>query len=263
MQSKSSFLRPCRLFIAILLFCTLLCLQITAEAPSDAILPFTEDVGEQYIDRMIFIGESTTSHLKSRGVLSEGKATERVWSKNDNTRTLSSRTLSEPINIPERLCGMTLSEAFRAEKPEYAVLSFGLNGLSEFVKAPDRFADNYNRLIDAILEASPGTRIILQSIYPVTCARDGEENPFPDIDAANRDILLLNRTIEELAAERPERVRFCDTASVLRTDTGALKDIYSNGDGIHLTEQAYREILYYLRTHAWVGNQDIERKTDR
>ena len=34
----------------------------------------SEDMGQEYIDSFVFLGESTTYHLKSRGVLTDGKA---------------------------------------------------------------------------------------------------------------------------------------------------------------------------------------------
>ena len=39
---------------------------------ADALLSPCEDKGMSYIDSFIFLGESTTYHLKSRGVLSGG-----------------------------------------------------------------------------------------------------------------------------------------------------------------------------------------------
>ena len=37
----------------------------------------------------------------------------------------------------------------------------------------------------------------------------------------------------------------------LRDADGALASPYDSGDGIHLTNAAYKKILFYLRTHAW------------
>ncbi len=214
------------------------------------ILDETEDAGMEYIDQMIFIGESTTSHLANRGVLTDGKETEQVWSKADNTRTLSSKTTSEIINYPPRVAGLTIADACSKIKPDYVVLSFGLNGCASFVAHKNMYLGNYGALIKAIRQASPDTRILLQTVYPITAPKEGATSPFSDIDVVNQSIALLNTWLPEIA-EAYDNVRICDTATVLCDPSGRLKDCYNNDDGIHLTADAYRAILHELRTHSW------------
>ncbi len=223
----------------------------TSGEPVSIEMGTTSDRGMTYIDGMVFIGESTTSHLVNRGVLTDGKDTLQVWSKSDNTRTLSSKTTSEIINVPSSVSGLTIAQACAAEQPEYVVLSFGLNGSSEFIKNNcASYKSNYNALIKAIQTASPNTKIILQTVYPITAPKDGSVGAFPDIDTTNRNLSILNHALSEIAATHTN-VRVCDTASVLRNGSGRLTDSYNDGDGIHLTASAYEAILYYLRTHAW------------
>ena len=219
----------------------------TAVTPPDSVMGETADFGTAYIDKMIFFGESTTSHLVSRGVLSGGTDTAQVWSEASGTRTLSSKITSQIINTPERVKGLTIAQACEQEKPAYIVLSFGLNGISEFIKNKSAYVDSYNLLISTIRKASPQTRIILQSIYPIA-----EDNTTFSVDAltVDRYILTLNTWLQEIA-EANENVRYCDTASVLRNEFHALHPAYDSGDGIHLTKNAYEQILLYLRTHGW------------
>ena len=126
-------------------------------------------------------------------------------------------------------------------------LAAGVNGLDGFVREPSRFTESYRALIDGVLAVSPDTRILLQSVYPVASAigLDG------DVDAQNAAIRRLNEQIEALA-EQWEATRYVDTASVLTGGDGRLLSQYDSGDGIHLTNDAYRQILSYLRTHAWI-----------
>ena len=207
----------------------------------------TADYGMAYIDEMIFFGESTTSHLASRGVLSGGKDTLQVWSEASGTRTLSSKITSQIISTPEPVRGLTVVEACAQQKPAYMVLSFGLNGIGQFIKDRQSFVNAYSGLIRAIQAASPDTRIILQSVYPIS-----ESNNTFSVDGltVNRYILTVNGWIEELAKTH-ENTRYCDTASVLRNELNALIPAYDAGDGIHLTKEAYEAILLYLRTHGW------------
>ena len=214
--------------------------------PQAVMLDATADAGMAYIDRMIFFGESTTAHLRARGVLSDGKDTKQVWADASGTKRLSSKLTSETVVYPPTGESLTISQACALEKPDYIVLSFGLNGLSDFIANKSAYVNNYGKLIQAIQSASPDTKVILQTVYPVCQAGNFAE----DVETLNQYIMKLNEWLPEIAAAY-ENVRVADTASVLRSDANALISAYDNGDGQHLTADAYLEILSYLRTHAW------------
>ena len=218
----------------------------TQVSPQLVTMAETPDAGMEYIDAMIFFGESTTAHLRARGVLSGGTSTRQVWADASGTRMLSSRTTSEPITYPETGEALTIAEACERAKPEYLVLSFGLNGITGFVANKTSYVNSYNKLINAVKQASPNTKIILQTVYPV-CRADGFT---VDTATLNAHIQTLNSWLPEIAAAH-ENVRVADTASVLYNSEGMLAASFDNGDGIHLTRSAYEEILAYLRTHAW------------
>ena len=218
-------------------------------SPAEVILGETSDAGMEYIDKMIFFGESTTAHLRSRGVLTGGTKTQQVWEDlSSGTKTLSSKLLSETIDYPPTGEKLTIPEAVEREKPDYIVLSFGLNNISSFIENKTLYVNNYQKLIRAIREASPETKIILQSVYPVTedCSAWGVGG-----SVISEYTRTLNEWLPEIAASF-DNVRFVDTASVLTDEDGCLLPSYDfNGDGIHLTTAAYEQILAYLRTHAW------------
>ena len=217
--------------------------------PAQVTLEETADAGMEYIDKMIFFGESTTSHLRSRGVLSDGKDTHQVWEdRSSATKTLTSKLLSEPIDYLPTGERLTIAQALEKEQPAYVVLSFGLNNITTFINNKSSYINNYNKLINAIHQASPNTKIILQTVYPVTAACNAWAESGREISDYTR---TLNQGLLEIAASH-ENVRVADTASVLTDANGCLDSVYDvSGDGIHLTTAAYEEILYYLRTHAW------------
>ena len=222
--------------------------DLPVSTPShDPILEETADAGREYIDKMIFFGESTTTHLRSRGVLSGGTATHQVWADSSGTKTLSSKLLSEPVIYPPTGESLTISQALAQEQPEYMVLSFGLNNIVHFASNKSTFVNNYNKLINAITQASPDTRIILQSVYPVSAACDDFSVDGATVCSYTE---TLNEWIREIAATHAN-VRFVDTASVLKAADGTLLSTYDVGDGVHLSTDAYTQILLYLRTHAW------------
>lgn len=205
-------------------------------------LPETADAGEAYLDRMVFFGESTTTHLSARGGLSRRQ----VWSDQSGTRMLSPRVALDPVVDPATGNPISLGALCAREQPELLVLSFGLNGAVYFLEHKEHFLSCYRGLIDAVQTASPSTHILLQTVYPVSRA-----DAFSvDVDTLNSYLQEINAWLCELSRDR-ENVRIVDTASVLRDSDGRLRAELADADGIHLLPAAYTEILQYLRTHAW------------
>ena len=213
----------------------------------DALLSPCEDKGMSYIDSFIFFGESTTYHLKSRGVLSGGKDTSQVWANESGTMKLDLSIDKQKIIYPETNELLTVGEAAARKKPEYILFTFGLNGAVQNVKmGEDYFKTCYKKLISAIRSASPSTTIIIQSAFPVAENMDMSAYSI-DLKTLNEYIDLQNRWAYSLACE--EDCKYLDTSSILKDKNNNLKIEYQIGDGHHLTTEAYRQILFYIRTH--------------
>lgn len=206
----------------------------------------TADMGQAYQDSIIFVGDSTTAHLRSRGVLSGGTQTGQVWVPADNTLLLDFNITKKKIVYPATGIEMTIAEAAEEEKPAYMILTIGLNGITSFVNNKNLYQNCYGNLIDAIKEASPETKIMLQSVYPVAA---NQKTFTADAVTLNGYIDILNGYVKELAEAK--EVRYLDTNSALKGSDGLLPESYQNGDGIHLTAEGYRVILDYIRTHGY------------
>ncbi len=211
-----------------------------AEHP-DAVLPETEDAGPDYIDKIIFLGDSTTYGLKAYSMLKDGRSTTQVWTPTNGTLTLSQANTSL-ILYPDTGEEITIKEAVKAKQPEILVITLGVNGVS--FMGEEYFKVEYGKLVDSIKDASPDTKIILQSIFPVA-------RTYAQLKSINNEkIDAANKWICELADDKD--VKYVDTNSVLRDDEGWLPEDYHNGDGIHLKENSFTIELNHLRTHAWV-----------
>ncbi len=256
--------RSLSLLIASCFICTLLA-SCTDQAPqSDATSPTDSDIsavmsttpslectdrGQEYINSFIFLGESTTSHLKSRGVLSGGTATTQVWSTKSGTLMLDTSTAECRIVYPETGEELDLSTAMSKKKPKYMLLTFGLNGATANVsKGEEYFKFCYGKLINTLHSASPDTVIILQSCFPIAENMDMSGHSV-DVVTLNGYIDILNGWTRELAAERS--LGYLNTCEVLKGADGFLIKEYQVGDGYHLTREAYVEILKYIRTHTY------------
>ena len=220
--------------------------DLTADASPKNTLGETSDKGEEYIKKIIFVGDSTTYHMIARGVLPDGKNTTQVWCPSNGTLLLSSDVTSLKIVYPDTDAEMTIAEAAALKQPEYMVLTIGLNGSHTFTEGIYKGA--YGKLIEAIRAASPETKIILQSVFPVA----ENETAWKSLSPAELNLRIdqINSWAQELTLKYPN-VRYLDTQSVLRDEQNYLKRSYEAGDGIHLTEEGYRAILLYIRTHAW------------
>ena len=199
----------------------------------------TADAGQAYIDKLTFLGDSTTYGLKAYSMLSGGQNTTQVWTPSSGTLTLS---FYETATIVTPNGEMLIKDAAAAYQPEYLVITLGVNGVSFMDEAS--FKDCYTKLIQNILAASPNTKIICNSIYPNMTSY----KYYGDIN--NENITRANGWIQDVAAATG--TKYSDTCSVLKDGNGALRADYCNGDGIHLNPAGFTAVLNYLRTHAYL-----------
>ncbi len=219
---------------------SLLCaMTVSAQAARGELFVFSK-TQEDALSGVFFFGESTTAHLsRTGGVLDTDAHRGKVLRDESGTRCLDMRILSSPVFYNgEKL---SFAEAVERAQPRVLVLSFGLNGIMRWSRDSESSLRNYRALINGILSRSPSTKILLQSVYPV-----GENTSFAlSVKDLNEQIKNLNTHISALAKEY-ENVDYVNTAALLADPSGALNAIYDNGDGIHLTNEAYSIILRFL-----------------
>ena len=221
----------------------------TSEEEPPTVLEKSEDMGKDYIDSFVFFGESTTYHLKSRGVLSEGVNTKQVLADRSGTAILDGSTADMTVVYPESGELIPFREAIGRKKPQYLLLTFGLNGATAKVKRGEGyFKDCYLKLINAVRSASPDTKIILGSCFYVAENMDMSRYSVT-LDGLNECISTINSWTLELC--RDEGLRYLDMNEVLTDENGRLRLEYQVGDGHHLTKEAYVKIIEYIRTHGY------------
>lgn len=211
----------------------------------DTVLAETADAGQAYIDKLVFLGDSTTYGLRAYKMLAGGKDTTQVWTPKIGTLTLSQASFAT-IVYPETDEELTIADAVAKKKPEYLVITLGVNGVA-FMKE-DYFKSEYKKIIDSVQTASPDTKIICQSIFPVA-------KTYARLESINNELIdAANKWICEIAAECG--VKYLDTNSALRDADGWLPEDYHNGDGMHLQTNSFTIELNNIRTHAWPGEAD-------
>ncbi|NLV85989.1 MAG: hypothetical protein GX025_02030, partial [Clostridiales bacterium] len=209
---------------------------------STAILPPTEDAGQEYIDNITFLGDSTTYGFIFYESLAGGRNTKQVWTGFDGTMTLSFQD-SVLIKDPEDGTGRTIRQCAQLRKPDFLVVTLGLNGIS--FMGEEYFISEYKSLITDIKALSPETTVVLQSIYPIS------QNYIYWGSITNDMVTRANSWVLQIAEETS--CPYLDTYSVLAADDGSIKRQFESGDGIHLSPEGLDTVLEYIRTHAYIS----------
>ena len=217
--------------------------QIDTSSP--ALLRGTADMGQEYIDSIIFLGDSTTYGLKAYAVLTDGKKTKQVWTPSNGTLTLSYQGFVD-IWYPDDDVEISIRAAVERKKPEHMIITLGVNGISFMDK--DYFISEYTDLVTSIQKISPDTQIILQSIFPIASNYEYQK------DINNVKICDANTWI--LSVAEATGVKFLNTYTVLIGDNGYMNDKYQNGDGLHLNGDGFGVVLDYIRTHGYAATED-------
>ena len=209
--------------------------------PPPVTLGETEDMGQDYLDAIVFYGDSNTNGLRLLELLPGGYGTDQIWTPMSGTLTLSNQSIAT-IVYPETGEEITIAEAVKRAQPEYLVITLGVNGVS-FMNE-ESFTKEYTDLVQTVQKQSPNTKIILNSIYPVASNYDKLES------INNEKISAANQWIRAIA--QATGTRFCNSAPTITGSDGFMDPDCGNGDGLHLSSAGFLKILQYMRTHAYL-----------
>ena len=210
---------------------------------SSAALGETPDYGQFYTDTIIFLGDTTISQMRDQNALSGGEETAQIWTDEDGSLPLASNIDKTEIVIQGLGKSAYIADAVAEISPQYLLITVGLeNGVRYCTE--EQFKEYYTKLIVAVKEASPDTKIILNSIFPVSKKYERKTSGISKekIDTANAWIL-------EIASE--QGVKYLDSATALKNKKGYLDAKYDSGDGLHLNAEGYAQFLNYVRTHGY------------
>ena len=191
------------------------------------------------VDRMTFFGDSTTAHLALRG----GIPQERVWSGVGSTVLFETVNAVKCVHLQKENRDLSLAEAVALKKPRILVITVGVSGGAGRLTR-ESFVDIYRELLLSVQNASPETKILVQSLLPLS---DRSVKHYKRL--TKEAVLQANVWLRELCEEM--RIPYVDThAKLIDPDTGYLKPEYQNDEYMHLTAAAYEIILENLRSYA-------------
>ncbi len=200
---------------------------------STALLTETADAGTDYLNDILFLGDSNTVRLYNNGLISlqqfcakEGIGTQVAL----NEGIVTFKRDSNHYTIPQAVAMM---------KPRRVVMTFGTNDTGMEVSD---FIAHYTALIQAIQQSYPYTDIIVNTVPPVPA----DHSNYPHMDQAKIDD--FNMALLEMCEQLG--VRFLNSAEALKGSDGyGIADYYTSGD-IHLKSAGLKAVLNYIRTHA-------------
>ncbi|QJB36388.1 hypothetical protein HF324_00300 [Chitinophaga oryzae] len=124
-------------------------------------------------------------------------------------------------------------------RPERLFILVGTNDLNKHMPAASIVA-NYRRIINAVQEASPHTRIYVQSVLPINNQLIGRQY----YSGTNEQITALNTMLKAMAADA--HVTFVDVYTSLLDDAGQMDARYTY-DGLHLSGEGYLKWVQLLK----------------
>ncbi len=202
----------------------------------------TPDAGQEYIDKIVFLGDSTTFGLSAYGLV---PATQ-VWTDSIGTMSLFNWEL-DPIAYydpasPYTAESLMIPDCAARRQPEYLIITLGINGIALLDEG--QFRDYYVRMVQAIQEASPNTKIILQSVFPVI-------DRYVPNGISSEKVNAANVWIYDMAGQLG--VRYLNTHDALMDETGQMRADYCDDTamGIHMNTTGLNALLDFIRTHAY------------
>lgn len=202
----------------------------------------TPDAGRSYLDKITFLGDSTTygiGYYYDHGYPDLCPPSQ-IWTPASGTLTLSLHNVAT-IVYPATKEEISIVDAATRGKPEILMITLGVNGVSFMDESA--FIQAYTELVNNVKTASPDTKIILNSIYPVATNYEYLSQ------INNEKIRAANGWVERIAEDTG--CRFLNSFEAVVGEDGNLPQSSQNGDGLHLTGEAFGIVMNYIRTHAY------------
>lgn len=211
------------------------------------VLAKTEDGGEDYIERTLFLGDSNTARFLAVRNTETGK----TFTTKSNTIGVVGMGIDAISSFPcmDFSTGRySMPASVAILQPERVIITMGTNNLSGSSTETESFINRYETGIKAIQAAYPSVDIIVNSIPPIAKTTTYINVKMVQIDA-------YNKAIADMCQENDWK--YLNSAEVLKDKaTGYAKDGYMVADGLHLSEQGLRALFEYIRTHTWITEDD-------
>ncbi len=211
------------------------------------ILAETADAGISYIENTLFLGDSNTA----RFLKVINPETKKTYSFRENTIGVVGMGIDGISTLPcmDFSTGRyTMPKSVSILQPERVIITMGTNNLSGENTDYTGFIERYTAQIKAIQSAYPSVDIIVNSIPPIARNTSYYNVKMKQIDAYNKGIAEM--------CEKNGWKYLNSSEALIDSSTGYAKSGYMVSDGLHLAQQGLTALFDYIRTHAWITDDD-------
>ena len=202
-------------------------------------LPETEDAGQEYIDSLTFLVDSSMAGLRDYGILGGGTETSQVWATPSGVLAVADIADCK-IVYPNDGSIVAAADAAMLLQPEILVISIGNDGIANIDQFD--FIDHYDLLIADIRRNSPNTWVVCLPLTSVTMDYVGSDGL--TVAKCNEASTWVQTVCQQTGSI------YCDAVSAVQDVSGALLQEYATSDGRTLNPTGISRILQYLRYHA-------------
>ena len=184
----------------------------------------------EYFSDSLFIGDSICSGLKIYGgLLNVENCAARI---NVSTWGINKYTFQYKSNSTAELDALSIVKLYQ---PKKIFIWMGMNDL--YVVSADKYASNLCDLAESYIEASPGCKVYVVSISPMSSTHKWNV----ELDGNNR-INEYNQAVKDKCDE-VDYLEYINIHDCLTDSSGYLASENNGGDGIHLSSGAYTKVL--------------------
>lgn len=194
----------------------------------------TNYVSDDYFENTLFLGDSRTVALQSRGF---------ILAQNTFAVNGISHVAFLTQQFTDSITGVTgdIFSIVKERKPDKIYVALGVNGVAFIDK--DTFLRRYEELIDGLMAASPESKIIIQCILPVNEQNYTGGNP----NLNNKNIDEMNTELLNMAESKG--IFFLDISDLIKDENNRLAEVYDSGDGLHFSFTGYSTIYDGICRH--------------
>jgi len=202
------------------------------------ILAYNANTKDGYMNNCIFLGDSRTVAAVNYGFLQDDNVLAQVGIAHTSfARNTFTNNSGKQYTM----------DSFLASHPAPVIyLSLGVNGMNGI--SEEKYESTYEELVDDIISKSPGSNLVIMSIWPV------DDNGRYAKSVQNSWINKYNDFLLNLCEKKG--IHYLNVNEILTDSEGQMKVEYDAGDGLHYAPGAYTDILEYIIHHPVPGVSD-------
>lgn len=218
---------------------------IDVEKLSKTVLAKTEDAGKTYVDETVFVGDSNTVRTMFYGHTTWNNV---VGAVSMGIQQVTTTGISSFAGMPNLV---DVPTSIKILQPKRIIVTYGTNNTIGW--SDKKFIDEYKKALKAIKAAYPSVDIIVNAVPPIDKQRENLKITMQTIDG-------FNKALAEMCDS--EGYKFLNSAEALKDEkTGFAKTDYTISDGVHLSQKGMDALFEYVKTHAYITEDDRPKLT--